>query len=236
MTFSFRADPDRALEKYREIGFHVEEDLVPLEVINCVMANAMERPNAKDGSFRPIPMPHRDHPIFLEMMRYPPIVDIVEAILLGTASGLGGEFFYMKPGTAGFASHQDNAYVQAPPDAFISVWTALTDVAADNGVLTFYPGSHKLGALPTRETGRETGPGQNPGAQAVECVMPDTLVGIPMLMRRGSTVFFHSQLVHASGANTSTRFRYSFLATYIRKGQPFRPGGAQKRSEVELRP
>ena len=32
-------------------------------------------------------------------------------------------------GTPGFVKHQDNAYVQAPPDAFVSVWTAFTDVS-----------------------------------------------------------------------------------------------------------
>jgi ectoine hydroxylase-related dioxygenase (phytanoyl-CoA dioxygenase family) len=47
-------------------------------------------------------------------------------------------------------------------------------------------------------------------------------------------VFFHSQLVHASNANRSDRFRYSFLATYLLRGAPFRPGRAQQRAEVEL--
>jgi ectoine hydroxylase-related dioxygenase (phytanoyl-CoA dioxygenase family) len=179
-------------------------------------------------------MPHRAHPVFMEMMRYPPIVAIVERILGGTASGLGGEFFYMKPGTSGFSSHQDNAYVQAPPDAFISVWTALTDVDGENGGLVFYPGSQKFGALETRKIERPVGAGQNPGAQAIESVMPVEVEGVTMALRRGSTVFFHSHLVHSSNENRSDRFRYSFLATYLLKGQPFRAGRAQARQEVEL--
>jgi phytanoyl-CoA hydroxylase len=231
---SFSSDPAQALQLYRERGYHVEEDLVPDEMIERVMAVAMRQPNAANGLFPPIPMPHRVDRVFLDMMRLPPIVAIVELILGGKASGLGGEFFYMRPGTPGFSRHQDNAYVQAPPDSFISVWTALTDVDAKNGALTFFPGTHKLGALEIRELGQATGPGQNPGAQAVECVLPREFDGVAMAMRRGSTVFFHSQLVHSSNPNQSDRFRYSFLATYLLKGAPFRAGRAQQRSEVEL--
>ena len=234
MNVSIRKDPERAMGLYRERGYHIEEGLVPDEITDRVLAMALERPTAKDGVFRPIPMPHRDHPLFLHLMRYPPIVSIVECFVGGTASGIGGEFFYMKPGTPGFVKHQDNAYVQAPPDAFISAWTAMSDVDAENGSLVFYPGSQKLGLLPTRELAHVPDAGQNPGAQAVECVMPGELPSISVAVRRGSTVFFHSQMVHSSNANRSRRFRYSFLATYIRKGEPFRPGRLQQRQEVDL--
>src|SRR5260221_7187677 len=158
-------------------------------MIERIMAAAMAHANAKGGVYPPIPMPHRTDPAFLQMMRYPPIVDIVERILGGTSSGLGGEFFYMKPGTPGFLSHQDNSYVQAPPDAFLSAWTALTHIDAHNGALIFYPGTHKLGALATREVARPTGPGQNPGAQATECIMPREFPGVTVSLRRGSTAF-----------------------------------------------
>ena len=234
MTFSFRDNPEQAMRRYLDHGYHVEEQLVPDDMRQRVVEAALEHPRAKDGTFSPIPMPHRVHSAFLEMMRFRPIVSIVERILGGTASGLGGEFFYMKPGTPGFSSHQDNAYVQAPPDAFISVWTALSDVTRDNGALIFYPGSHKIGVLETRDVGRSIGPGQNPQAQATECIIPDEFEALTMSLRPGSTVFFHSQLVHSSNDNRSSNFRHSFLATYLLKGQPFRSGRAQQRQEVEL--
>ena len=77
-------------------------------------------------------------------------------------------------------------------------------------------------------------PGQNPGAQAVECLLPSNIPAIDIRLEKGSVVFFHSELAHASHANRSKRFRHSFLATYIRAGSPFRPGGAQQRREVSL--
>jgi non-haem Fe2+, alpha-ketoglutarate-dependent halogenase len=234
VTLSFRDNPEQAMRTYRELGYHIEEHLVPDEMRARLLGVALEHSSAKSGAFAPIPMPHRVHPVFLEMMRYPPIVSIVERILGGIASGIGGEFFFMKPGTPGFSSHQDNAYVQAPPDAFISVWTALTDVTRDNGALIFYPRTHKLGALETRQVARPVGAGQNPGAQATECIIPDTCEGISMPLSVGSTVFFHSQLVHSSNDNRSNNFRYAYLATYLLRGQPFRAGQYQKREEVEL--
>lgn len=231
---SFQQTPEAALVLYAERGYHIERGLVPVDYCDQLVEIALSRPNATDGSFRPIPMPHRDHPRFLTMMRYPPIVAIVEKLVGGKANGIGGEFFYMRPGTLGFAPHQDNYYVGAPPDAFLSVWTALCDVGPDNGGLVFYPGSHKLGPLPIRQGQTLSDAGQNPAAQAIECLVPEGASKIDARLEKGSVAFFHGLLAHHSGANNSGRFRYSFLATYIRAGAPFRPGRAQQRTVTDL--
>jgi ectoine hydroxylase-related dioxygenase (phytanoyl-CoA dioxygenase family) len=179
-------------------------------------------------------MPHRDHSAFLAMMRYRPIVEVVEFLLGGRASGLGGEYFYNRPGTPGFSPHQDNFYIQAPPDQFMSVWTALCDVTPENGGLAFSPGSHRLGQLPIRKGEMLADEGQNPGAQAIECLLPPDAPWVDIRLGKGSVVFFHSLLAHRSGDNVSQRFRHSFLATYIRTGAPFRAGAYQQRQEVDL--
>jgi phytanoyl-CoA hydroxylase len=232
---SFSADSATALRGYSERGYHIEPNLVPDEVCNRLISMAAAKPNALDGTFRPIPMPHFVDPIFMEMMRFGPIVDIVEHLVGGRASGLGGEYFYMRPGTPGFSEHQDNAYVQAPPDRFVSVWTALCDVGPENGGLIFYPGSHKAGALEVERRDVVPDPGQNPGAAAIRAILPAGFEPLHPRVRKGTVLFFHSHLVHASNPNRTTDcFRYSFLATYIKTGEPFRPGTAQKRREVEL--
>ena len=232
---TFQDSESEAMEHYREFGFHVEPNLVPLEWCNKVIELAHTFPNAKDQTFRPIPMPHQKHPTFLATMKLPQIVHIVEKLIGSKASGLGGEVFYMPPGTPGFAPHQDNAYVQAPAEEFISAWTALCDVTASNGGLTVFPGTHKLGLLPTRAADNMQHVGQNPGARASECILPEGWEPLDIEVKRGSTVFFHSLLVHKSNSNvTSDRFRFSFLATYLRKGAPFRPGKTQRRTEIDL--
>lgn len=231
---TMKSAPDKAMMLYRERGFHIETGLVAASICDELIAFAMSRPNAQDGSFKPIPMAHREAPVFLRMMKLPAIVEIVERLVGGRASGIGGEYFYMRPGTKGFTAHQDNFYIQAPPDAFVSAWTALCDVGPENGGLAFYTGSHKLGALAVRSGEMLSDPGQNPGAQAVESILPDDFPATNVQLKKGSVAFFHGLLAHHSNDNRSDRFRHSFLATYIRSGEPFRSGSYQKRTEVDL--
>ena len=234
-TPSIRASEAEALAFFRKHGFLVEQNLVPHDHCQDVVAFAHTLPNANDNTFRPVSMPHRVDERFLRLMKLPRIVEIVEKLVGGTASGIGGEFFFMHPGTPGFARHQDNSYVQAPSDEFVSAWTALNETSTENGCLKFYPGSHKLGLLPTRELEEIFHAGQNPGARSVESIMPVGYSSLDMEVDAGSTVFFHSLLVHGSNPNvTRDRFRHSFLATYIQQGISFRAGNSQRRAEVDL--
>jgi hypothetical protein len=56
---SLRDAPEAALAAYRTRGFHLERGLVPAIECDRLLDIALSRPNATDGSFRPIPMPHR---------------------------------------------------------------------------------------------------------------------------------------------------------------------------------
>jgi phytanoyl-CoA hydroxylase len=222
-------------ERYSVDGYCVVEGLVEEPIVSRLLETASSMESARAGTYAPIPMPHRAHPFFLEFMRYLPIVTVVERLVGGRPAGIGGEFFYSRPGVPGFVRHQDNAYVQAPKDAFVSVWTALTDVDEENGCLVVYPGSHRLGTLPARSRDVVPAAGQNPGAEALETILPDELPHVSVPLKRGSTIFFHGDLVHESLGNRSKdRFRHAFLATYVRSGVPFRPGRLQQRSEVAL--
>jgi ectoine hydroxylase-related dioxygenase (phytanoyl-CoA dioxygenase family) len=219
---------------FRETGYYIADRVVRDAVCNDIVQFALSLPNAIDGTFKPIPMAHRTAEPFLDFIRLPAIVEFVELFVGGRASGIGSEYFYMRPGTRGFTAHQDNFYIQAPGDSFVSAWTAFCDVGPENGGPTFYPGSHRLGRLPTRSGEMLQDPGQNPGARAVETMLPSEYQGIDLRMKKGSTVFFHGELVHFSNDNRSNGFRHAFLGTYIRKGAPFRAGTYQKRTEVDL--
>lgn len=230
----FRDNPETALSLYHERGYHVEHELLSPATCDHLVEVAGSRPNASDRTFRPIPMPHRDHSAFLAVMRHRPIVEIVERLVGGKASAIGGEFFYMRPGTPGFSTHQDNYYIEAPPDAFVSVWIALCKVGPENGGLVFFPSTHRLGALPIRQGKTLLDPGQNPRAQAIECLVPDEFQATDVHLEKGSVAFFHGFLAHYSRANQSNGFRYSLLLTYIRSGSPFIPGRTQQRTEIDL--
>jgi hypothetical protein len=234
---SFREDPAQALAGFWARGFHIEPDLVPDAVCDRMRAAGDAQPNARDGTFRPIPMPHRIDPVFLDMMRFAPIVAIVEALVGARASGLGADFSYMRPGTPGWLEHQDNLYIQAPSAKLVSVWTALCDVGPENGGLIFYPGSQALGELPIERLSPTAHPGQNVSAEALRAVMPSGFEPFQPRVRKGTSFFLHALLVHGSNPNvTPDRFRHSFLATYIATGESFRAGTQQRRTEVDLYP
>ncbi len=233
---SFNLDVSTAREEFSKNGFIVERALLNHELCDHLLAVGHKCRGEGDTRYAPIPMPHRAHPEFLKMMRHPDIVSIVEKLVGAPASGLGGEFFFMRPGTPGWLMHQDNAYVQAPADRFVSVWIALCDIGPENGALYFYPGSHTEGTLKVVDVAQPLiDEGQNISAQARHCLLPDEYDPVDLIMKKGDVAFFHSLAVHGSHANvTKDRFRCNLLMTYIQKGQPFRPGSMQKRTEVDL--
>ena len=78
----------------------------------------------------------------MEAMGNKTIIRFIESYFKNEAYGLQTEFFFMPPHTKGFTPHQDNTYVQADEDSFISAWVALTDVNEHNGGLIIWPEYH----------------------------------------------------------------------------------------------
>ena len=107
---------------------------------------------------------------------------------------------------AGFAWHQDSAYVGFDHDPYLSVWIALDDTTTANGCLHLLERDLDMDARvdphvwieETRELnghfGEDTG-------TAIECAA-------------GAAVVFSSLTLHRSGANTTDRRRRAYLAQY----------------------
>lgn len=216
---------------YATLGYHIEPDMLDASMCQALRMHAL---SMSDDSFSPLVMPQRKSDVFLAILRYPEIVAMAEHFINGPASGLATEYFFGSPGTKGFLPHQDNMWVQAPVGAFLHAWTALQDVDASNGCMIFWPGSHRSGLYETEEAGEEAGHGQNVAARKSRISIPDEFKPMDVVMKRGSTVFFDSHLIHASHDNGSDGFRHSVLCTYILKGAPFNPGRKQQRVEIEL--
>lgn len=231
---SFLTNPQKALEQYLKLGFHIEENIFSPEECARFIEAAADLPNAKQNTFRPQMMPHRENPLFLEAMRKPEVVEIMAMLLGGTPAGLQTEFFYCKPGTRGFSLHQDNFFVQAPFGAFASAWVALTDTYKDKGGLIVYPGSHQEGLLPVRPLHLATDTGQDPNANNEETVVPEKYQAINAHVPKGAVLFIHGHIVHGSNPNITDEWRYVLLSTYVRKGEKFRPGNYAQREEIEL--
>lgn len=215
---------------YSQDGYLIKQNLISKALCDLIVTEAklLSKP-----SYEPLYMPHRQ-PFFLAIMKLPEIVSVAKELIGDEVSGLGSEYFFHKPGTKGFSVHQDNIWVQAPPGEFIHAWIALTDINPENGGMRFYPGSHKLGPLPTEELNEDSGEGQNPGARKFKSLVPEGLQSEDILMNKGDIVFWDTYLLHESQTNNSEVFRDALLLTYIKKGAPFNPGNKQKRTEIPL--
>lgn len=228
-------DRGEVAETYAEFGCFCMDGLwTPAEVAEIVAA-ASDLPSARDGTFGPVMHPHRMSPVFLRALRKPTIVSIMEALLGGEVSGLQTQFFFCRPGTQGFAAHQDNFYVQAPSGDFASVWTAIDDVTVENGALVLFPGTHKEPLLPVEPCPFHTvQAGQDVNANRVQTVIPPQYAGVDCQMPAGRAAFFHGHTVHSSHPNVSNRTRRALLMTYLRRGSTFRPGNNARREEVDV--
>lgn len=233
---SFFADENRALSAFNDTGFHVELDFLSAEECDIFVRASQHLKNALDGLYRPTLNPHKESDVFLRAMRNPKLITIMEKLVGGKVSGIQTQLFFGRPGTHGFAIHQDNFFVEAKPaSAFVSTWLALTDVDQENGTLFVFPGAHKEGLLPVKKLNAGLKLGQDSNANNEECIVPDHYSKWDVVVPKGTLIFIHSLAPHGSYHNiSSTRWRHVMLNNYIKQGTPFRSGNSAKRQEIPV--
>lgn len=118
--------------------------------------------------------------------------------------------------------HQDYGYWYKNgflyPEAMISVMIALTDATVENGCLQVLKGSHKMQRFEHNVTGKQQG------------VDPEFLAYAEQFtehayveLKAGDALFFHSNILHCSAANTSDKSRWSIISCYnLDYNVPFR--------------
>ncbi|WP_165822412.1 phytanoyl-CoA dioxygenase family protein [Paenibacillus montanisoli] len=113
--------------------------------------------------------------------------------------------------------HQDYGYWY-PSFMFphmISAFTALDEATSENGCLKVLKGSHKLGRIDHGMLGGQL------GADLERLMMVEqTLEQVEVQMKPGSVLFFHCNLLHASGPNLSDQHRRSFIVCYNALSNP----------------
>ena len=233
---TFAGDPVAALQAYHAAGFHLEPDVWSAAECERLIAAGETLAGPRAGRLAPVMNPHRVVDAFLAAMRGTVITGILERLLGGRIVGLQSQLFFCPPGTPGFSIHQDNFYVQARPEVFASAWTALEDADAANGGLICWPGSHREPVLPVEDVAvQRLSPTQDPNANARQAIVPPGYRPVSLTIPRGAVVFLHGHMAHSSHDNQSAhRWRRSLLMTYIRTGEPFRPGRDAGRAAVRL--
>ncbi len=232
---SFYTDEIAALQTYHNYGFHAEYNFLTHAVCDQLVQASNSLKNAVNGEYRPTLNPHLESAAFLSVMRDPKVIAIMERLVGGKVSGLQTQLFFGKPGTKGFAIHQDNFFVESKPaDAFVSTWLALTDVSVENGTIFVFPGAHKAGLLPVSKLSGVAAAGQENNANNEECVVPEQYPKVTVEVPKGTLIFLHSLLPHGSYDNDSQKWRHVMLNNYIKQNTPFRPGNSAKRKEIPV--
>ena len=185
-------------------------------------------------NYTPLMNKHFDLSEIFEFISNQKLVDIIEEYFGDTAMGLQTEFFFMPPNTRGFNAHQDNTFVKAKENTFLSAWIALTDVFKENGGLIIWPKSHNEKQIIFEETGEKKIVNQDPNANRTMTLLPDNYKSITPILKKGSVLLIDKWLVHASNTNNTDNFRYSLLCTYIKKGADFRKGNYANREVFKL--
>ncbi len=159
----------------------------------------------------------REQPALRHMLFSQTMADVCRATL-GDDAYFFFDQFVVKGAEGGlpFGWHQDSGYVVGnggPADhaPYLTCWCPLDDATAANGTVRVLPFSQvpatREGIVPhTRQPGTNDliGWTDNAGAVTVE-------------VEAGSIVAFSSLLLHATGANSTSRYRRVYLAQYTRE-------------------
>src|SRR4051812_17765559 len=118
--------------------------------------------------------------------------------------------------------HQDYGYWYKNgflfPDAMISVMLALTIANKENGCIQVLKGSHKIGRIEHNFAGEQQGADMAFVEQALE-----RFERVYVEVDPGDALFFHSNILHMSEANTSDKPRWSLISVYnLSYNIPFR--------------
>ena len=235
----FKVDFESAANFYWKNGFHIEEELFDENTCNNLIDESIKFENSLNKTFVPEQQIHKSNNFSLEMMKNKKLLDIITLLISKDVElfGVQSTFFYCIPGTSGSSKHQDGLWVQ-PEDSngFMSAWTALEDIMDnDMGNLIVCEESHKDGSLEVKENNEKEVSFQIQGLVKYESVIKKQYKEYVLNLKKGSTVFLHSNVVHGSIANTSKKNRYALLLTYIKDGINFREGREAKRTKTSLK-
>jgi ectoine hydroxylase-related dioxygenase (phytanoyl-CoA dioxygenase family) len=115
--------------------------------------------------------------------------------------------------------HQDYGYWYKNqfllPDQLTSVMIALTEANKANGCLQVIKGSHKLGRVNHGFAGEQVGADMVMVEHALK-----TMEHVYVEIQPGDALFFHSNILHRSEANTSDKPRWSIISCYNSLSNP----------------
>ena len=151
--------------------------------------------------------PHKVHPIFNEIVRSKPVIEILTQ-LLGPGLRLHGSKLNMKSAQYGSPVewHQDWAFYPHTNDDVLAIGVLLDDCDLANGPMLVTPATHN------REVWNHHGEdGHFAGLIDPDLVKGEIERAVPCMGKAGSMSFHHVRALHGSALNTSDRPRNLLL-------------------------
>ena len=132
--------------------------------------------------------------------------------------------------------HQDYGYWYKNefllPEQMMSVMIAITDANKANGCLQVIKGSHKMGRIEHGFAGEQVGASPHYVDLALK-----TMELAYVEIKAGDALFFHSNILHRSEANTSDTARWSLISVYNRAANiPYNEPSQSSTIPVEIVP
>ncbi len=204
-------------------GFVIKRGLFDGEEMDLLARFAREDPEllahhlpVKDTAGRESRLTLWNHPgddLYGMFSRCRRVVDGAEQLLGDEVYHYHAKMMLMEPRVGGaWEWHQDYGYWYQNgclyPD-MLSVMIAVDGADRENGCLEVLRGSHLLGRVEHGRYGEQTGADPVRVAAARERLELVRFEADP-----GDTLFFHSNLLHASGPNTSDRPRWTLILAY----------------------
>jgi phytanoyl-CoA hydroxylase len=224
MTSPNGAASSAEVAKYAERGYLVVADLWPADHIAGLRARMESIAEGDAAGFaagdielepdskavRKINRCAQNDPLFRAHAADGRILDIVESLIGPDIKLFDSQCFMKPPGGVEKPYHQDSAYFCIEPLDLVTCWTALDDVALENGCMWVIPGSHRAGLVEHADWQL----GDRMDKQVPEAQL-DRAREEPIVMPAGGSSFHHSVLLHRSGANTSDRPRRGLAVHYM---------------------
>ena len=113
--------------------------------------------------------------------------------------------------------HQDSTFLHTTPMNLYGVWIALEDADTENGCLWLAPGTHAAG-ISRRMVRTAAKDGQVGLTFEGEDPRTDPERFVPVVVRKGSMVVIHGEVVHKSEENKSERSRNVFTFHFYDAG------------------
>lgn len=154
--------------------------------------------------------------IFNKFIHEEKLGNILEDLLGPNVDCFLSQYIFKNPGAWGQPWHQDSSYFPFDREPQVAAWLATSDATLENGCLVVLPGSHKESLHEHLPDDRE---GSNYGYTEIKD--HDFSNELPMTLKKGDLLLFHSFLMHKSYDNDSNSRRTAMVYHFAETGTSF---------------